>query len=109
MVILRAGVPDALMVVGSLAVTVPVAPPPEAAAELVTLAEALAATLTVNVIAGKLAAAASTVVDVQVNVPSVHVQPVPLIAVAVRPVGNVSTTVTVPLVDAVPEFVTVMV
>src|SRR5271170_7592001 len=106
---LRAGAPEGLIVVGSLAVAVPVAPPPEAAAELVTLVGALAATLTVSVMAGKLAPATSTVVDVQVNVPSEQVQPVPAIAVAVRPAGSVSTTVTVPLVDAVPELVTVMV
>ena len=37
------------------------------------------------------------------------VQPVPLIAVAVRPVGKVSVTVTVPLVDALPLLVTVIV
>jgi len=43
---------------------------------------------------------------VHVRVASVHDQPVPLIAVAVRPVGSVSVTVTVPLVGPVPEFVT---
>jgi|HubBroStandDraft_6_1064221.scaffolds.fasta_scaffold838469_1 hypothetical protein len=106
---LRAGAPDVLIVVGSLAVAVLVAPPPEAAAELVRLAGALAATLTVSVMAGKLAPAASTVVDVQVKVPKVQAQPVPLMVVAVRPVGRVSTTVTVPLVEAVPELVTVIV
>jgi hypothetical protein len=37
------------------------------------------------------------------------VQPVPLIAVAVRPVGKVSVTVTVPVVAALPPLVTVMV
>ena len=62
LVMLRAGAPDGLTVVGSLAVAVPEAPPPEAAAELVTLAGALAATLTVSVSAGKLAPATSTVV-----------------------------------------------
>jgi hypothetical protein len=36
-------------------------------------------------------------------------QPVPLIAVAVRPVGNVSVTVVVPVVVALPELVTVIV
>ena len=38
-----------------------------------------------------------------------HAQPVPLIAVAVSPAGNVSTTVTVPTVGPAPELVTVMV
>jgi hypothetical protein len=40
-------------------------------------------------------------------VPSVQVQPVPLIAVAVSPEGKVSTTVTVALVTSVPELVAV--
>jgi hypothetical protein len=38
-----------------------------------------------------------------------HVHPVPLKAVAVRPVGSVSVTVTVPALDPVPEFPTKMV
>jgi hypothetical protein len=38
-----------------------------------------------------------------------HVQPVPLIAVAVRPVGRVSVIVTVPVVGAVPMLLTVIV
>src|ERR1051325_11663316 len=42
-------------------------------------------------------------------VASVQVHPVPLIAVAVSPVGSVSTTLTAPEVDPAPEFVTVMV
>src|SRR5258708_19471916 len=37
----------------------------------------------------------------------VHVQPIPLIAVALRPVGNTSVTVTAPEVDPVPELPTV--
>jgi hypothetical protein len=44
---------------------------------------------------------------VQVTVPSVHVHPVPLIAVAERPTGNVSTTVTVPTVPSDPILFTV--
>src|SRR2546427_10076361 len=43
----------------------------------------------------------------EVRVP--QVQPVPLMAVAVKPVGSVSATVTVPLVEALPLLVTVMV
>ncbi len=39
----------------------------------------------------------------------VQVQPVPLMAVAVRPVGRVSVTVTVPLVETEPLLVTVIV
>src|SRR5207245_352515 len=46
---------------------------------------------------------------VQVRVASVHDQPVPEIAVAVKPVGSVSATVTVPLVAPVPELVAVSV
>ena len=45
----------------------------------------------------------------QTSVAKVQVQPVPLIAVAVNPVGSVSVTVTVPLVEALPLLVTVMV
>ena len=44
------------------------------------------------------------IVRVQVAVPSTQLHPVPLIAVAVNPAGNVSVTVTVPLLDAVPTF-----
>jgi len=46
---------------------------------------------------------------VQTSVAKVQVQPVPLIAVAVNPVGSVSVTVTVPVVEVDPLFVTVMV
>jgi hypothetical protein len=96
------------MLVGSDAVA-EADPPPDTVAMLVRLEGELVATLTVSVMAGKLAPAAFTVVDVQVSVPKVHVQPVPLMVVAVRPVGRVSTTVTVPLVEAVPELVTMIV
>ena len=100
-----------VMVVGSLAVSleVLVSPPPDTETELVTMDAAFADTLTVSVIAGKLAPAASGVLLVQVNVPNVHVQPEPDIAVAVSPAGSVSTTVTVALVEPVPAFCTVMV
>ena len=45
---------------------------------------------------------------VQVKVPRTQVQLVPLMAVAVNPTGRLSVTVTVPLVFAPPEFVTVI-
>ena len=44
---------------------------------------------------------------VAVKVPSEHVQPRPLIAVAVRPAGSVSVSVTVPLEATFPALVTV--
>ena len=40
---------------------------------------------------------------------SVQLHPVPLMAVAVKPVGSVSVTVTAPLVEALPLLVTVIV
>jgi hypothetical protein len=46
---------------------------------------------------------------IQVRVPRVQVHPVPLIAVAVSPEGNVSTTVTVPDVGPDPPLLTVRV
>ena len=46
--------------------------------------------------------AASASERVQVSVASVQLQPVPSIAVAVRPLGSVSTTVTMPLDPPVP-------
>src|SRR2546425_561989 len=86
------------MVVGSVPVLFPavVSPPPLTVTLLVTLATALLATVTVNVIAGYDAPFASTLVVVHVLVATVQLQPVPLIAVAVIPAGSVSTTVTVP-------------
>ena len=108
----RSGVPlGGTTVVGSDAVSleVLVSPPPETATEFVTDAAALAATLTESVMTGKVRPAASTVLVVQVSVARVHPHPEPLMAVAVRPAGNVSTTVTVPLVEPVPEFLAVMV
>ena len=62
--------------------------------------------LTVRVIAGKEEPVASTVLLVQVKVARVQLHPVPLIAVAVKPLGRVSTTVTVPEVDALPVLLT---
>jgi|SRR5271168_213707 len=106
----RSGVNAELIVVGSVAVSleVLVSPPPETVAELIPEA-ALADTLTVSVMAGKLAPAASTAVVVQVSVVRLHPQPEPVMAVAVSPAGSASTTVTVPLVAAVPELVAVIV
>src|SRR5277367_4756205 len=98
----RSGVAGGLMVVGSEApsLAVLVSAPPETVAELMTLAAALAETLTVSVMAGKLTPAGSTTDVEQVRVARVHPHPEPLIALAVRPAGNESTTVTVPLVAA---------
>jgi hypothetical protein len=99
------------IVVGSLAVSLAVlsSPPPETFTELVTVAAAFGATLTVSTMTGKLSPAASTVLVVQVKVPRLQTQPAPDIAVADKPAGKVSTTVTVPLVCAMPELVTVIV
>src|SRR5271170_4955230 len=99
------------MLVGSVPVSLDVldSPPPDTATELVTLAGALAETLTVSVMAGKLAPPDSTALVVQVSVAKVQTQPVPVMAVAVKLPGKVSTTVTLPLVDPPPEFFTVMV
>ncbi len=52
---------------------------------------------------------ASVRVQVTVCPDMVQVQPAPVAAVGVRPVGRVSLTVTVPLVAIVPEFLAVMV
>ncbi len=82
-------------------------PPPPTVATLVTDAATLPAILTVTEIGEYEAPGASTVVVVHPkgdNV-QVHVLP-PLIAVAVRPDGRVSTTVTVPAVGEPPTFET---
>ena len=99
------------MVVGSLAVSHGVAeqPPPDTAAEFVTELAAVADTSTVTVIAGYDEPAARASERVHVNVLSVQLHPVPEIAVAVRPVGRASTTLTVPLDGPVPELVAVSV
>jgi hypothetical protein len=95
-------------VVGSVAVGVAVSPPPLAVAELVTVAGAFAATLTVRVIGVPAAPAAMTVALVHVTVcPSaLQVQPVPVAALNVRPVGSVSVTVIVPEVATLPVLLT---
>ena len=106
----RSGVNAELIVVGSVAVSlaVLVSPPPETVTELTT-ETALADTLTVSVMAGKLAPAASTVLLVQGPAGCVQTQFVPEMDVAVRPAGTVSDTETAAVVAAVPELVTVMV
>src|ERR1700719_4606315 len=85
-----------VMVVVSFAVLLAVltSPPPDTAATFVTDAGAFAATFTVNVMSGYAAPAGSWSPHVQVSVDNVHDQPVPDIAVAVRPDGSVSVTVT---------------
>src|SRR5262245_27843791 len=99
------------MVVTSVAVSFAVfnSPPPATLTLFVTLDEALLPTLTVRVIAGYDAPPASASLRKQVRVATVHVHPVPLIAVAVRPAGSVSITVTRPLVGPPPALLTVMV
>ena len=105
----KSGVP--VIVVTSLATLFAefVSPPPETVAVFVRLSAAFGASVTVRVIAGKLAAEAIASARVHVSVATVQVQPLPAIAVAVRPGGNVSTTVTVPLEVTLPLFNTVMV
>ena len=83
-------------------------PPPLTVAVLSSESGAVSATLTVSVIGGSLAPAASASLRVQVTVPTVHVHPIPLIAVAVRPAGRVSVTVTVPDVGPAPMFAAVI-
>jgi len=94
--------------VGSAAVGVFEAPPPLAVTELVTVAGAFAATFTVSVIGAPAAAAAMTAVLVQVTVcpAALQVQPVPLAALKVKPVGSVSVTVMVPEVATLPLLLT---
>ena len=64
--------------------------------------------LTVSVITLALDFPATAVVDVQVSVPRMQLQPVPLIAFTV-PLTSVSTTVMVPLLAVVPPLLTVSV
>jgi hypothetical protein len=96
----RSGAATAVILVRSEVLAGVAVPPPETVAVLVTLAEALAATLTVSMIGGWLAPGARTSLRVHVTVaPTVQVQPEPVAAVAVSPAGKVSLTVTVPVVD----------
>jgi hypothetical protein len=71
-------------------------------ATFVTLAAAVVETFTVSVTGGK------TPSDLlHVSVARIHAQPVPPMAVAVRPAGRVSTTVTTPEAEPAPTFETV--
>jgi len=95
-------------VVGSVAVGVFEAPPPLTVTELVTVAGAFAATFTVSVIEVPEPAAAMAAVLVQVTVwpTALHVHPVPVAALNVKPVGSVSVTVIVPEVATFPVLLT---
>jgi hypothetical protein len=66
------------------------------------------ATFTVSVSGGKLKPELSTLLRVHGPAGWVQDQPVPLTAVAVKPLGSVSVTVTVPDVGPLPLLVTVM-
>jgi len=94
------------IVVGSLAVAVFDAPPPEAVAVLVTLPAVVA--LTVISMLGSTPSAAIASGDVQVTVwpEAAHVQSVPVPVANVSPAGSVSTTVIVPEVGTVPVLAT---
>jgi hypothetical protein len=100
-----------MIVVGSLAESLLVfsSPPPDTDAEFVTELDALLATSTVTVTAGYDDPDVSASERMHVKVPTVQLQPVPEIAVAIRPLGSVSVAVTVPLVGPGPEFETVSV
>ena len=76
---------------------------------LTTFAGASAETFTVSVSGGALAPAAIASLRVHESGDTVHAQPVPANAVAVRPFGSASVTVIAPVVGAVPELVTVIV
>src|SRR5947209_7131409 len=80
-----------VIVVTSLAVSLAVliSPPPETVAVFVTVGiGASAATFTVRVIGGYAFIAPGRSARLQVSVARVHVQPVPLMAVAVNPGGS---------------------
>src|SRR6266545_1614741 len=81
-------------------------PPPDTVAVLVTRIGALPATLTVKVMTGYVPPGPSGLALVQVSVPRLQLQPAPVMAVAVSDGGSVSTTVTVPVVDAGPLLTT---
>src|ERR1017187_10185915 len=100
------------MVVGSVAVVAPVTPPPLTETWLVTLGPALAATLTVRVMGGELAAAANASPRLQPMAGvTAHPQPVPCIDTAVSPLGKVSSTCAIgpAMVGPLPVLLTVMV
>src|SRR5262245_17945161 len=84
-------------------------PPPETRAVLTMVAGALLATLTVSVMGVYDAPAANASLRLQGPPGDGQLHSVPVIAVAVSPVGSESLTETVPLVDAEPLLVTVSV
>ncbi len=96
--------------VESVFVDVEPAPPPDAVALFVTVA-AGPTTLTTSEIEGDVAVVAIGVVVVHVTIwpAALHVQPVPVAETKVKPVGNVSVSVRVPVVAEVPLFVTLSV
>jgi hypothetical protein len=97
--------------VGSLALlfAVFVSPPPETVAVFVTGEVAFAATSTVRLMMGDALLPFKTSDLVQLGVAlTVQDQPGPLIALAVKPAGKVSTTVTAPEEATVPRLFTIM-
>ena len=80
-------------------------PPPETVTVFVTEDGAFAATLTVTVNTREVLGAIALLV-VQDNVGRSHIQRLPLMSVAVRPNGSVSTTFTVPVVGPEPMLKT---
>jgi hypothetical protein len=96
-----------LMLVGSVATGVLLAPPPDALAEFVTWPDG-PTTLTASVIELPVLPAAIAVELVQVAVwpLPLQLQPVPLAALYVSPVGSVSVMVTVPEVATLPLLLT---
>jgi hypothetical protein len=94
------------IIVESVSLGVLLAPPPDTVAVLTNGVEAFAATLTVSVIGSNELPMAKESDRLQVSVPSTQFQFAPLMAVAVRPDGKVSVTVTVPVVAAPPTLLT---
>src|SRR5204862_329186 len=96
------------MVVESVAELLPAlrSPPPDTVAVLATDAGAVAETVTVRVIAGYEELPARTSERVHGPAGWVQVQPVPDMAVATRPEGSVSETVTAPAVGAAAPLLT---
>src|SRR5689334_7272456 len=83
-------------------------PPPETVTVFAMGDGALVATFTISVMTGKAALATRASERVQVRVAIAQFHPVPARAVAVKPEGSVSLTLTTPDVGAVPEFDTVI-
>ena len=98
----------ARMLVGSLAVAVLVAPPPDAVAVLITVPGLVAVTLILMSTLGSTEAGGMTALDVQVTTcPACeHAHDVPVPDTYVRPAGSVSTIVIGPVVGPSPVFAT---